>query len=170
MRIVGNVLIGLGAVFAIIIALFAWVGVSGAHFKQAEAPFVTRFLTDLSRHWNVADVYDRSANSLVEQAASAQGQQVLQTFKQLGSLRSTRDFEMRNYYRGTSGETAVFSMKATFENGDAIVEVTLQRRDGAVRVMGFTLRAVEMQNHAGAKPVAAPSPAGRKLAIISLPS
>ncbi|HTW38903.1 MAG TPA: hypothetical protein VMD49_10075 [Steroidobacteraceae bacterium] len=156
MRILGKVLVGLGTVFAIIIAFFVWLGIAGQRFKTAEIPFVTQFVTDLSRHWDVADVYDRSTPTLIEQASSAQGRQALETFKQLGALRSVHDFALRNYYRGTGGATAVLSMQASFEYGDAVVEVTLQRRAGAVRVNGFFIRELKMRAHAGAREIAAP--------------
>lgn len=162
MRILGKVLVGLGAVFALIIALFVWLGIAGQRFKNAETPFVTQFVTDLSRHWDVADVSDRSTTTLIEQASSAQGRQALRTFKQLGSLRSIHDFTLRNYYRGTGGATAVLSMRASFEYGDAVVDVTLQRRDGAVRVNGFFIRELKLTEHASAREIAAPleSPPG----------
>jgi hypothetical protein len=170
MRIVRKVLIGLGVVFALIIAFFVWLGVLGARFKSAETPFVTQFVTDLSRHWNPDDVSDRSATSLIEQARSAQGRQVLEHFKQLGALRSAHDLVLRNYNLGTNGVTAVLSMKASFQNGDATVDVTLHKQGGALVVTGFYLREIRMHAHAAEKTVAAPRPAAKMPAIIVLPS
>ncbi len=156
MRIVRKVLVVLGTLFAIIVAFFIFLGISGERFKNAETPFVTQFVTDLSRHWDLADVSDRSARSLIEQASSARGRQVLQSFKPLGSLRSAHDFALHNYYVGTGGVSAVVSMKADFEYGDAVVDVTLQRHDGAVRVTGIFLREVKIEERARAKAIAAP--------------
>jgi hypothetical protein len=145
MRVVNRILIGLGLLFLAVIALFVWVGVSGSQFRKEQTPFVERFVTDLSKRWDLADVNDRVATSFVEQARSAQAQQALHEFKPLGMLRSMSDLELRSYNANTKGTTGVFSFKGTFENGDAVVQVTLVKMDGGVRVLSLYLNAIHVR-------------------------
>ena len=140
MRVVKTILIGLGALFIMVIALLAWVGVSGSQFRKEQAPFVETFVADLSKRWDIADVHDRLANPLIEQASTPQTQQLLHQFKQLGALKSVHDLELRAYKTYNNGRTGLFSFKGTFENGEAVVNVTIIKKDGAVRVLSFYLK------------------------------
>lgn len=122
MRILKNILIGFGVLFLLILVLVGWVGVRSSQFRTEEAPFVQTFVTDLSKRWDIADVYDRSENTFIEQATTPQAQQLLHQFKQLGPLKSVHDLELRNYISNNRGRTGLFSFKGTFENGEAVVD------------------------------------------------
>lgn len=148
MRVLKNILVGLGVLFLAVLAFFAWIGVSSSQFRKAQAPFVETFVTDLSKRWDIADVYDRMANPFIEQAGTPQAQQLLHQFKQLGKLQSVHDLELRSYNTNNTGRTGLFSFKGTFENGEAVVNVTIVEKDGAVRVLSFYLNATHMQDGA----------------------
>jgi hypothetical protein len=137
MRILKNILIGLGSLFGLLIVFAIVTGISSARFKSEQTAFVTKYATDLSRRWELADVYDRPSNSLIEQAATPQGQQAMQQFRALGALRSVKDVDLRNYMMGSPGTTAAFALKGTFDNEKALVTVTVLKNSGAVRVQGF---------------------------------
>jgi hypothetical protein len=143
MRVLKKILIGFGSVFLVLIALFLWLGMESVRFKHEQAPFVRAYVTDLSRHWNVADVYDRSDNGLIAQAGSAEGRQALLSFRSLGSLTSIDDLELRNYSDGTWGRRGVFDFKAEFENGEALVEVVVNQGDAGTRVLGVHLNNIQ---------------------------
>lgn len=145
MGVLKKILIGLGCAFLALIALFAWLGVQSLQFKRNEAPFVQAYVTDLSRHWNLADVYDRCDNRLLAQADSPEGRRALERFKSLGSLTSVEDLELRNYTSGTFGRRGVFDFKGQFENGEALVEVTIVQHGAArSRVLGVNLTGIQM--------------------------
>jgi hypothetical protein len=148
MRVLKNILIGLGVLFLVVLAFFAWIGVSSSQFRKEQAPFVETFVTDLSKRWDIADVYDRLANSFIEQAGTPQAQQLLHQFKRLGALKSVRDLGLRSYNTNNNTRTGLFSFKGTFENGEAVVNVTIVKKGGAVRVFGFYLRATDMRDGA----------------------
>jgi hypothetical protein len=143
-RVLKKILIGLGVLFLVVIAFFTWVGVSSSQFRKEQSAFVETFVTDLSKRWNTADVYDRMSNSFIEQAGTPQAQQLLHQFKQLGALKSVRDLELRSY-ADNNGQTGVFSFKGKFENGEAVVNVTIVKKDEAVRVVAFYLRATNIR-------------------------
>jgi hypothetical protein len=145
-RVVKNILIGLGALFLVVIAFFAWIGASSSQFRKEQTPFVETFVIDLSRRWDIADVYDRLANPFIEQISTPQAQQLLHQFKQLGALQSVQNLELRSYNANNNGRTGLFSFKGTFENGEGVVNVTIVKKDGAVRVLGFYLKATHIQN------------------------
>jgi hypothetical protein len=132
--ILKKILIVLGALFGLLIALAIGVAISATHFKAEQTPFVTAYVTDLSRRWDLADVYDRSTNSFLKQATSAPGQAFLHRASDLGALQSVQDMEMRNYTVGNGGAAAVFSFKGIFDNAETIVTVTVVKRSGLVRV------------------------------------
>jgi hypothetical protein len=118
MRVVKKILIGLGVLFLVVIAFFAWIGVSSSQFRKEQTLFVETFVTDLSKRWDIADVHDRLANSFIEQVGTPQAQQLLHQFKQLGALQSVHDLELRSYNANNNGRTGLFSFKGTFENGE----------------------------------------------------
>ena len=143
MRVIRKILVGLGAVFVVILAFVAWMMVSSRQFRTEQGPFVQTFVTDLSRHWNVADVGERLAGPVLDQALTPQGQQVLHQFKQLGALRSVANLGMQNYNIGTTGRTGTFHFKGTFDNGEADVEVVVVKRGGTPWVLGFHLNGIQ---------------------------
>jgi hypothetical protein len=146
MRVLKNILIGFGVLFLVGIALFAWVGVSSSQFRKEQAAFVGTFVTDLSKRWDTADVHDRLADSLIEQASSPQTQSLMHQFKELGRLRSVHDLELKSYVSTNKGQRGTFSFKGAFENGEGVVDVTIIKKDGAVRVSGFRLNGIHTRN------------------------
>ena len=140
MQVLKNILIGLGVLFLVALALFAWVGVSSSQFRKEQAPFVERFVTDLSKRWDIADVSDRMANPFIEQASTPQARQLLHQFKELGALQSVQDLQLRSYLTNNNGQTGIFSFKGMFENGEGVVNVTIVKKDGVARVSGFYLK------------------------------
>ncbi len=148
MRVLKNILIGLGVLLLVMLAFFTWMEVSSGQFRKEQAPFVTTFVTDLSRRWDMVDVTDRLTNSFIEQTGTPQARQLLQQFKQLGVLKSVRDLELLSYFATTRGRTGVFGFKGTFENGEALVHVTIVKQDGTVRVTGFYLNGTHTRDRA----------------------
>ncbi len=148
MRVVKNILIALGVLFLLIATFFTWVGFSSNQFRKEQTPFVETFVTDLSKRWDIADVYDRLANPFIEQVGTPQARELLRQFKQLGALKSVRDVELRSYVTNTAGRTGNFSFKGTFENGEALVNLTIIKKDDAVRVLGLYLKPTHMRNGA----------------------
>lgn len=152
MRVLKKILIGLGSVFLVLLLLFTWIGIQSVRFKREEAPFVKTYVADLSRRWNVADVYGRSANEFVEQADSPQGQRTMESFEALGSLISVQDFALKNYTDGTWGQRGVFDFKANFKNGKALVQVTIvDKGHGGPRVIGIFLTGIQLNPGATGK-------------------
>jgi len=144
MRVVKNILIGLGVLFLVVLALLSWVGVSSSHFRKEETPFVEKFVKDLSKRWDTADVYDRMTSDFIIQAGTPQAQQLLHQFKELGALKSVQDLELLGYKSFNTERSGVFSFKGTFENGTGVVQVTIVKKEGAVHVIGFFLKATHM--------------------------
>lgn len=143
MRVIRKILVGLGVLFVVILAFVGWIIVSSRQFRTEETAFVQTFVTDLSRHWNVADVSSRLAGPVLDQALTPQGQQVLHQFKQLGVLRSADGLKMENYNIGSEGRTGTFGFKGTFDNGEADVQVVVVKKGGSPWVLGFHLNNIQ---------------------------
>jgi len=151
MRWFKNILIGFGVLFALLIVFLISMYISSTHFKAEEAPVATAFMMDLSRRWVVHDVSERMANELLAQMATAQGQQTVQFLEQLGAMRSAQDIEMRNYFLTPTSGTALFTFKATFENGEAVVDVNVRKNQLGSRVLGFFVRITQTSPAIGPK-------------------
>jgi hypothetical protein len=149
---VKNILVGLGVLFLLVVALFTWLGMGSSQFRKEQSPFVETFVADLSKHWDIADVHDRLSDTLLEQTSTPQVQQLLQEFSRLGALKSVREIELQRYLASTNGRTGYFSLTGTFENGEAVVHVTLFKKDGDVHVIGFFLKGSHL--HPGASKIA----------------
>lgn len=145
MRVIRKILLGLGVLFLVIIACVTGLGTAGRQFRIEQTPFVETFVTDLSKHWDTAEVRDRLADNLIEDARTSDALQFFQQMKQLGELRLARDFAMRAYKFDAAGRTGTVAFKGTFDNGEAEVEVTIRKKDSTVRVMGFNLTDVHMR-------------------------
>jgi hypothetical protein len=77
-------------------------------------------------------------------------QHLLHQFTQLGKLQSIHDLELRGYKSDNGGRTGLFSLKGVFENGEALVNVTIVEKDGGARVLGFYLKVTRIRD-GGAK-------------------
>ena len=108
--------------------------------------FVEAFVIDLSKRWDIADAHGRMTNPFIKETSTPQAQQLLHQFKQLGALKSVHDLKLRAYKSYNDGQTGLFSFKGIFENGEAVVNVTIVNKDGAVRVVGFYLKATSMRD------------------------
>ena len=124
------------------------VGSEQQQFGKEQAPFVETFVIDLSKHWDIADVQGRMTNPFIEETSTPQAQQLLHQFKRLGALKSTQDLKLRAYKDYNNEQTGLFSFKGIFENGEAMVNVTIVNKDGAVRVVRFYLKATSMRDGA----------------------
>lgn len=144
MRVLKNILIGLGVLSLVVLAFFAWIRVSSSQFRQEQAPFVEAFVIDLSKRWDIADVHGRMTNPFIEETSTPQAQQLLHQFKRLGTLKSVHDLKLRAYKSYNGEQTGLFSFKGIFENGEAVMNVTIVKNDGAVRVLGFYLKATHI--------------------------
>lgn len=152
MRVLKRILIALGSAFLLLVVLIGWVGMQSLRFKRQETHFVESYVKDLSRQWNVADVYDRSESAFIAQASSMQGRRALQSFKSLGRLTAVHDLELRNFFDGTAGRRGVFDFRADFQNGTAQVEVTvIDGRHMGTRVLGINLSGIQTSPSANAR-------------------
>ena len=152
-KFVRRVLIALGALSVVFMTLSVWVGVNSVRFRKQERPFVIAFAQDLSRRWQFDDVYARLDRQFIQQSDTDAGRRSLAQFSRLGSLRSVNDFQMNNFLFDPNGSVGVFSFKGTFDNGNALIRVTLGERRGATRVLGLNISAVRL----------APAPEQRQL-------
>ena len=146
MHVIRKILVGLGVLFLVLIAIFSGVVVVGRQFRTEQTPFVKTFVTDLSRHWNVADVSDRIAGPTLDQALTPKGQQMFHLFKQLGTLRSAGDLTMERFNVDTRETSGVFEFKGTFDNGEADVQVTVVKKGGSAWVLGFYLNDIRRRD------------------------
>jgi hypothetical protein len=138
MKIIKNILIGLGVVFAIFIGLAIFLFGESSEFKERNEQFVKDFTQEFSQEWTIGRVSDRTTNDFLSQISTPNGQHALMQFKTFGKLVKIEDVEMGNYSTATgSGATGVIKFKAEFENVKALVTVTVREKDGEAKVHGF---------------------------------
>ena len=61
------------------------------------------------------------------------------------SLKSVHGLTLQSYLANNDGRMGIFGFEGVFENGDAVVKVTVVEKDGAVRVMGFYLKGTRVR-------------------------
>ena len=137
MKILKNILIGLGVFFVVIIALFVYLGLDSSEFKEKQTPFIESFMEEFSANWELQDVYSKLTNDLIKQIDTPNGRQAMSVFRGLGSYEGMSDLAVNNYSSATSGKTATFTFKAQFSSGPALVQIVLLEADGKTLVNGL---------------------------------
>lgn len=139
MEFVKKLMMWLGGIFTLILVLIIFLAAGSSSFKEEQEPFVQQFMADFSERWETQDIYARLSNEFIEQINTQEGKTILAQFKTLGKIKRISDFEIGNYNAHTSGTTGDFSFKGTFENGDALINITIKTSDIGVRVVFFRL-------------------------------
>jgi hypothetical protein len=139
MELVKKVMMWFGGIFILIVVLIIFLAAGSSSFKEEQEPFVQQFMEDFSQRWETEDIYARLSNEFIEQISTQESKTILSQFKTMGKIQSISDFEIGNYNAHTSGTTGEFSFKGTFENGDALINMTIKTTDNGVRVLFFRL-------------------------------
>jgi len=139
MAFVKKLMMWLGSIFLLIIILIIFLAAGSSSFKEEQEPFVQQFIADFSQRWETQDVYARLSNEFIEQISTQESKIILNQFKTMGKIQSISDFEIGHYNAHTSGTTGEFSFKGSFENGDALINMTVKSSDNGVRVIFFRL-------------------------------
>jgi hypothetical protein len=137
MRAVRAILMVLGATFLAAVVAFVWLARSSDHFKTEQEPFAKTFLVDFSKRWDPADVYGRAGPAFIEQTKTLEGQHWLSRVSKLGHLKSIRRSEFGGYVATPNGKSGTFTFRATFENGEATITVTVYNDGQTSKVEGL---------------------------------
>lgn len=140
MKIIRNIFIGFGCIFALFVVFLVFMGYKSAGFKDEYAPFVTKFMTEFSAHWEVGDVQHMLASDFKEQLETPNARQALAMFRQLGRVTSIGDMELNNFqtHAGTdSYKLGEFVFKADFEHASGLVNITVIVNKDGERVQGL---------------------------------
>lgn len=138
MKLIKNILIGLGVVFSLFIGLAVFLFWESSEFREKNEPFAREFTRAFSQDWSIGDVSDHVTNDLLAQINTPNGKHALSQFRAFGRLVKIEDVEMGNYNASAGvGVTGVLRFKAEFENVKALVTITLRETDGVVKVHGF---------------------------------
>ena len=137
MKILKNILISLGVIFLLFRVLFIYLSIDSDKFKDEQEPFIESFMHEFSSDWNVRDVYPKLTNNFIQQIETQAGRHALNIFKTLGEYESMSDLSISNYNTGTDGTTAIFTFKAQFTSGPALVSITLLKDNDKTLVHGL---------------------------------
>lgn len=138
MKLIKKILMGLGVVFILFIALAIFLTGSSYQFRQKHEQFVRDYTHEFSQSWVINNVSAKTTNDMLQQINTPNGKQAVSIFRSLGGLVEISDMELQNYSTNAGGPTVgVFNFKASFENADTIVTVTVHENDDAVKVDGF---------------------------------
>lgn len=129
----------LGGIFTLIVILIIFLAAGSSNFEEEQEPFVQQFMADFSSRWDTQDIYPHLSNEFVEMVNTPESKAALAQFKTMGKIKTITDFEIGNYNAHTSGTTGEFSFKASFEHGEAVINMTIKSSDIGVRVQSFRL-------------------------------
>lgn len=137
MKVIKNILLGLGALFLLIVVFFTFLWGESSDFKEQNALFINNYLETFSTNWDLDDVKDQMTNGLLIEINTPNGTNAMNYFKTLGRLQEIRDLEINNYNTTLSGKTGVFLFKAKFQYSDTVVKMILQKNEDGVKVNGL---------------------------------
>lgn len=144
MKIIKNILIGLGAVFLLLVGLVVFLASESVDFHDKHSDFVQEFTRVFSEDWDISSVSDSMSNGMLSQIDTTEGRRAMEIFRSLGAVVSITDFEMSNYYSSATdnANTGTFQFKAKFQRGDALVTVTVLESDDKVRIHAFNIQPI----------------------------
>ncbi len=142
MKIVKYALMGLGLVFALVLAGVGYVAIDGKRVESRNEQFVTTFLRDFSSAWDPTAVAERFTNDNLQQFQSKQGFDVLQDLSKLGKLKSIDKFATVRHTVMTDATYSMLDFSGTFENGAVIGRVHVMTQNGASKVKDLGIQAM----------------------------
>ena len=143
MKIIKNILIGLGLITVFFIAAIAFLAGESSEFKKANENFVSKFTRDYSSAWDITSVSEFTTNDFLSQINSSKGKQATRFFQSLGKVVEISDMELSNYNSHTDGiTTGTFKFKATFEHAKTLVTVTVQEVNNITKIQGLYIDAL----------------------------
>lgn len=152
LKILKNILIGLGVIFILVISLFVFLASESSEFTDKHTNFVENFVKEFSVNWDIADVHSDVTNDMLRQIKTLDGQKAISTFMQLGKLISIDNLSLINYSSNTSGDSGIFEYKGQFQNGAALVRIEVIEKDENVKVHTLNITFIDdikpqMSNH-----------------------
>lgn len=148
MKIIRSILIGLGSLTLIFSAVIAFLATESSNFKKDNEQFVNEFTRDFSHTWDISTVSQLTTNELLSQISSPKGKQTISFFQSLGEIVEINDMELSDYKSQTGGiAIGVFKFKATFENANTLVTVTVKEHDDSIKIHGFHINALHNMSH-----------------------
>jgi len=135
LKVIKNIFICLGVLFAVCIAISIYLGFKSAEFKKTYSPFAQQFMVDFSQDWEIADVQPRLSNDFLAQMETPNAKQAMFVFRNLGKVIKMQDMELKNFRTSVGSgrhQFGAFVFKADFENASGLVTLTVViNKDGA---------------------------------------
>jgi len=141
MKLIKNILLGLGAIFVILIVVAVYLFGESSDFKKEHEQFVRDYTHKFSQEWEISSVSDQSTNELLVNIATPSGQDVINLFRSYGKLVEINDVTLNNFTTHAGGATTgEFILNTKFENAKALVTVTVHEEDDIIKVDGFHIK------------------------------
>lgn len=138
MKIIKNILTGLGVLLVLIIVLIIFLAGASSEFKEKHQEFVISYTKTLSEDWDFSTVSTQTTNDMLSILDTPNGRHAIRVFKSLGKLVEITDMELQNYSTHAGGPSVgIFKFKAHFKNANTLVTVTVHDIDGVAKVHSF---------------------------------
>ncbi len=135
MKIIKNILIGIGVIFVVIVGFVIFIIGNSSVFREEKTPFIEYFMSEFSEGWKTSSVNSRFTNDLRRHIDSPKGRHDLEAMQSLGVLESMSEPELGFYTNPiNSGKWGKFTFKAQFSNGFAFVELSVVEKDDKTQV------------------------------------
>ncbi len=140
-----TLLMVIGAIFAVLFIVLAVIQRMTSDYRDGQS-YADAAAVAIVSDWNEQAFLDRASPDLIQVATR---EEIDSMFAQL------RGFGRMTKYAGCSGDTIIFPLtlttteayvaKADFEHGSAQIKITLIKRNGAWRILGFYVHGEENQ-------------------------
>ncbi len=138
MKLIKNILLGLGSLFVLLVVIAIYTHGQSSEFKDKNTQFAKDFTHDFSQQWDVSTVSNITTNNFLSKISTPTGQHALSMFRTFGKLTDANDVELIKYISNVNvGATATFKFKATFEKVKAVITIVLKEKNNEIKVHGF---------------------------------
>jgi hypothetical protein len=140
MNFISKVLVGLGALFVVVVVLFVVQAKSSLEFQQLHSQFVEDYSLSFSNRWDITEVSSLTTEHMLSQVNTPKGVAALNIYRKLGHIKSISELEIKHFGSGEgSSKDGVFQFRGNFDQGVGLVTVSVLEQDGTVRVNGFNV-------------------------------
>ncbi|MEJ0046646.1 MAG: hypothetical protein WDN04_11410 [Rhodospirillales bacterium] len=149
-----GVLVGLGAVFALLllggVGLGVWTFASFEHGEQSAQDYVDAAVPAITARWDVDELTTRAEPALLRGTDSAKLKLLFVWLSTLGPLQDYRGAALQSSsVQSMTGSltvsTAHYVAKARYVHGDARIDIVVVRHDAGWHILGFHVNSEGLQ-------------------------
>ncbi len=145
--------VGVAGFVVIVAGLFAYAMIHGSALDSESKAYVDQAVVAITSHWSAHALKDRAAPKLLAATTPAQLDNLFGALSGLGELKKYEGAKGEaNFYASIGNENVSFAAyvaRAQYENGEATINILIQKTNGAWHILGFHVNSPALAVHPG---------------------